>query len=389
MPRVVIASRIYAPEPAAAAYRLGALGRALARRGAVVDVLTSRAPQGGTADAGVRVRRWPVLRDASGAVRGYLPYASYDVPLLLRLALARRPDVVVVEPPPTTGAVAAAVCALRRVPYVYYAADLLSVAAAGSGVSPVVVRVLRAVEGLVLRRAARVLTVSDPVADVVRGFGVRDDRLEVVGSGVDVDAFSSEPVAPQQEELLVYAGTMSEVHGAGLFVEAFARVAAAHPRARLVMFGGGVDREAMRARADALVPGRVTFPGPVPAAEVAAAFRRARAGLASLRPGGGYEFALVTKVFAATACGAPVVYAGPGPCAGLVRRHGLGWAVEHTAEAVAGAMAQALAAAPAPAERRRLAAWTRADASLTGVADRAAAAVLGVAGARGGAGSTP
>ena len=231
-----------------------------------------------------------------------------------------------------------------------------------------------------LRRAARVLTVSEPVADVVRTFGVRDERLEVVGSGVDVDAFASEPVAREQEELLVYAGTMSEVHGAGLFVEAFARVAARHPRARLVMFGGGVDREAMRARAEALVPGRVSFPGPVPAAEVAAAFRRARAGLASLRPGGGYEFALVTKVFAATACGAPVVYAGPGPCAGLVRRHQLGWAVDFTPDAVAGAMDEALVAAPEPARRRRLAAWTRAEASLTGVADRAAAAVLGVAG---------
>ncbi|MDO5500237.1 MAG: hypothetical protein Q4F67_11230 [Propionibacteriaceae bacterium] len=36
---------------------------------------------------------------------------------------------MIVEPPPTTGLVVRVACALRRTPYVYYAADLWSVAA--------------------------------------------------------------------------------------------------------------------------------------------------------------------------------------------------------------------------------------------------------------------
>ena len=44
--RVVIASRIFAPEPAAAAFRLAALAEALSERGAEVTVLTTRAMAG-------------------------------------------------------------------------------------------------------------------------------------------------------------------------------------------------------------------------------------------------------------------------------------------------------------------------------------------------------
>src|SRR5690625_1410599 len=94
---VVVATRIFAPEPAAASLRLGALVRALADAGHRVTVLTTTAPGRYVPPPGVRVRRWPVLRDRDGYVRGYLQYLSFDVPLALRLLLTRRPDAVVVE----------------------------------------------------------------------------------------------------------------------------------------------------------------------------------------------------------------------------------------------------------------------------------------------------
>jgi glycosyltransferase involved in cell wall biosynthesis len=382
---VTLASRLYEPEPAAAAYRLGALVAALAARGAEVDVLTSRAPRGtpaaGAAPAGVRVRRWPVLRDRTGRVRGYVPYASFDVPLALRLLLARRPDVVVVETPPTTGFVVRLVAGLRRVPYAYYAADLLSAAAEGTGVPRALVALLRGVEGWVLRGAAAVLTVSPDAGERITALGVPVERVHVVGTGVDTRVFRP-AAAPSPAPLLVYAGTMSEVHGASVFVEAFARVAARVPSARLVVLGGGTEHDAMRSRAEQLVPGRVTFAGTVPGDEAAHCLSTAWAGLASVRPGTGYGFAYATKVFAAGACGTPVVYAGVGPCAALVAEHALGWAVPWDVDAVAAAMAQALQAPPSAAERDRIAAWTRAEASLEAVAARASSAVLAVAARR-------
>ena len=392
--RITIASRLFPPEPGAAAYRLGRLATGLSRHGAEVRVLTTlpprpvRSPAAASPDldggpggrGGVTVRRWPVLRDAGGNVRGYLQFASFDGPLLARL-LGTRSDLVVVEPPPTTGVAVRLVSSLKRTPYVYYAADVSSTAAAGIGVNPAIVRVLTRVESWVMRGAAHVLAVSDGVAAEVRALGVDAARVTVVGTGVDTETF--QPLAAPDDErvtTLVYAGTMSEIHGAAVFVRAFGRIAADHPEAQLVMLGQGTERADLERLADSLAPGQVRFEGLVAADRVAQVLGSARAGLASVRPGKGYAFSFPTKLFVSTACGTPVIYAGVGPGATMVREHDLGWAVDWDEVAVAEAMTRALTA-PVPASRRaQLSRWTSANASQESVSERAVAAVLGVLG---------
>ena len=389
---VVIASRLFPPEPGAAAYRLGALARELCSRDVPVDVVTTRPPAGSAAPTdpvGTRVRRWPVLRDAGGNVRGYVQFASFDGPLLLRLLFHRRPAAVVVEPPPTTGTVVRLVSLLRRVPYVYYAGDVSSTAARGIGVSPLVVRVLTAVEGWAMSGAAEVLAVSDGVADEVRRLTRGRVPVTTVGTGVDTDVFHPcpSPGATNPEattgttsgaatrRTLVYAGTMSEIHGAEVFVRAFAAVADEFPDSTLVMYGQGAEEQTLRSLAQSLAPGRVEFRGMVSGSEVARAFSTAQAGLASLHPRVGYDYAFPTKMFAATACGAPVVYAGPGPGRAMVTDHGLGWACDWDVEQTTAALRSALSAEVSPAERERLAAGTLEHASQRAVAANAADAV--------------
>ncbi|TNM68758.1 glycosyltransferase family 4 protein [Streptomyces sp. NP160] len=396
--RTVVVTRAFAPEPAAAAWRQAALARALAGAGHAVEVLTSRLPAGvadraaspAEGDPAVRVRRWPVLRDATGNVRGYVQYASFDLPAALRLAArvlgprGARPDVVVVEPPPTTGLVVRLVCGLRRVPYAYYAADLLSLAAAEAGLPGPALRLLTALEAWVLRGAARVMTVDEGYAERVRALGVPPERVVVVGTGVDTDQLR--PPAPGDDvgddagdddpPAFVYAGTMSEVQGAGVLVDALARVLPEHPGSRAVFYGGGVQAAALAERARDLAPGLIAFPGLVAPSVIARATATARAGLASQRPDTAYAFAFLVKPLAATACGAPVVYAGAGPFAQLVGEHRLGWAVPWDVDAVAAALREALERpAPTAQERARLVAWTREHHSLRSVARRAAAAV--------------
>ena len=77
---VLIATRIHMPEAAAASFRIQAVERALVARRVPVEVLSSTPPKGTKAkeEEGVRVSRWPVLRDKSGYLRGYLPYLSYS-----------------------------------------------------------------------------------------------------------------------------------------------------------------------------------------------------------------------------------------------------------------------------------------------------------------------
>jgi hypothetical protein len=158
---VRIATRTYPPDVGAAPFRLRALARALVEAGCDVEVVTTTATAPETRDPGVATSRFPVLRDGDGAVRGYLQYLSFDVPLTARLLTGRRPDVVVHEPPPTTGVVTRITSTLRRTPYVSYLPDVWSQGAVAAGASGPVLRAVEFAEQAALRGAARVLAVTE------------------------------------------------------------------------------------------------------------------------------------------------------------------------------------------------------------------------------------
>ncbi|MEN9620943.1 MAG: hypothetical protein RL499_1136 [Actinomycetota bacterium] len=372
--RVIVASRIFAPEPAAASFRLAALAGELAARGHEVEVLTSRSPAGvtGATPEGVRVRRARVLRDRTGAVRGYVPYLSFDIPLFFRLLWGRRADVYVVEPPPTTGLSALAATALVRRPFVYYSADILADAAASAGSPGPVVSVVRWMERTVRARAARVLSVSATVTARLIELGVSAARIDEVGNGIDTSVFTPEgPTRAADVPYALYAGTASEVHGAGVFVEAIAAVS----ELQLVFLGSGSEVEQLRERAELIAPGRVQFYPTVAPAEVAQWLRGAAVALASVKPDGGYQFAFPTKMYAAAACGTPILFSGEGPGSQFATEAPLGTAVPHDADAVADHL-HTIAATPATAgQRAHQATWALSAVSLSGVADRAADAV--------------
>ena len=392
---VTLATRTFTPEPTAAALRLGALARALAVGGDTVRVLTSRlassvardareteetqAPEGVSAHAGegpglVEVRRAPVLRDRTGAVRGYVSYMSFDLPLLARLLGGPRPDVVVSEPPPTTGVAVRLACALRRVPYVYYCADIVSAAAALAGVPGLVVRTVAGLGSFALCGARRVIAVSDGVARRARELGARDVVVvpngvrvpEVVATGVP-DGFPacSGPV-------FVYAGTVAQWLAPEVFVDAFERARERLGDARLVFVGQGSGWDALAEHARG-VAGVDLIPA-VSADEADRWMARATATLASLRPGG-YDYAYPTKILASIAQGTPVIYAGPGQAARDVEESALGVACSLDVDEIAEAMVALASGAASWVGRDGARAWVREHRSVL-ASSRAAAAVV-------------
>ena len=386
---VTLATRTFTPEPTAAALRLGALARALAVGGDRVRVLTSRlAPSvardarqsaGSDADPGegaglVEVRRAPVLRDRTGAVRGYVSYMSFDLPLLVRLLTGPRPDVVVSEPPPTTGAAVRIACAAHRVPYVYYCADIVSDAAALAGVPSIVVRTVAGLESFALRGARRVIAVSDGVARRARDLGARD--VAVVPNGVRVpDAVvtgTPEGFPTCDGPVFVYAGTVAQWLAPEVFVDAFERVRARLGDARLVFVGQGSGWEALAERSR-VVAGVDMIPA-VSAEEADRWMARATATLASLRPGG-YDYAYPTKILASLAQGTPVIYAGPGQAARDIAEGELGVACNLDADEVAEAMVGLASGTAAWVGAEGARAWVSMHRSVE-ASSRAAAAVV-------------
>ncbi len=315
-----------------------------------------------------------MLRDAQGYVRGYGQYLSFDLPLAWRLLVLRRPAFVIVEPPPTTGLVVRTVCAFRRIPYVYFAADLWS-DALGSTTTPRFVRsVVRAMERAAIRGAQLVFSVSDDVTERLAEWGFTSG-VTTVGNGVDVSEFGpTGDVVDLGVPYLLYAGTASEVHGAAIFVEAFGQVLKEFPSATLVFIGQGADRAVLEQAAAELPPGSVRFEPRVSSAEVACWIRGAAATLASVHPEG-YVRAFPTKMYASVACGTRVIYAGAGPGAPFARDNGVGWAAAYEAREVADAMRQALSTPQSAEDRQRIARWAQATLSLDAVAGRAVAAL--------------
>lgn len=372
--RVVIVSRIFTPEPAAASFLLHAVAESFAAHGHEVEVLTTTPPAGllERPTDGVVVRRAPVWRDRQGYVRGYVSYLSFDVPLLFRLLFSRRADLYFVEPPPTTGAVVRAVAGVRRTPYVYDAADLWSDAAALVTSSSAVLRALRAVERFAVRGASHAFAISQGLIDRMRQIGIHTPASPV-GFGTDTEAFRYTPQDPPDRPVFVYGGSYSEWHGADVFIEAFAGVRAVHPEARLLFIGNGAEKPRLKKMVEDSRLGGVEFRDSIAPEELAAVLSAATASLASLRPGGGYDYAFTTKVYASLVSGCPVIFAGTGPTGPFLREHGarhaVGVAVEWNAEAVQAAMLAA-AADPLPQNARvELATWAAGRFSMSVVAD--------------------
>jgi glycosyltransferase involved in cell wall biosynthesis len=139
--------------------------------------------------------------------------------------------------------------------------------------------VFREARERLMRRAApahaRILANSDYTADLLRGIGVEDGRIDVIAGGVDTSRFSPPPHAKAQarrrlglgedDTVLLTVCRLVAKKGVEVLLEAFARLRATDPRLRLVIVGDGARRRAYEREAAALGVGDfVRFDGRVP-----------------------------------------------------------------------------------------------------------------------------
>lgn len=373
--RVLVATRIHLPEPSAASFRWDAVEKALLEAGFTVEVLTSTYPLATDASpqalSAVKVRRWPVLRDKQGNLRGYLPYMSFDVPLFFRLLCAKRPDIVMAEPPPTTGFMVRIACAIRGVPYVWYAADTWTQGAKAAGAPALVVQALGFIESFAVRGAAAAIVVTEGVERRVREMGGK--RVAFVPNGIDTSIYSlgaTEGAASALAQFdlhypyFIYAGTASEFQGATIFLDALRELLRDQPELQVVFVGSGADWPKLQAQAEQINRDYPDYPRAVIADQqdphvVAELLANSVAGLVSISPEQGGDTPYPTKILATLSTGRKVIYVGGGPPATDLQQESMGWVCRYDVQEVAKAMREALAAEPTPAaERERLHRWT-------------------------------
>lgn len=166
-----------------------------------------------------------------------------------------------------------------------------------------------------LRRADRVVVLSDASKDLLTRNGVPEEKIEVIPTWVK-PAFARAPSAAPEGEIILYAGALTFSKGTDVLVRAFARLAPRRPEARLVFVGRGPNEEELRRIArEAGVEDRVDFMGYVHHAEAPAWYRRARVFAFPIRS----EEAFANVILESWSSGLPIVASGISAPAHVIR----------------------------------------------------------------------
>lgn len=161
--------------------------------------------------------------------------------------------------------------------------------------------------------AARVVvTVSDAVADYVRGECNPADHVHVVENGVDPGRFAdilTEDADRNRPFTIGFVGTMKAWHGLEVLIDAFSLLHAELPESRLILVGDGPETPALQrqlAGHGSAVYDAVRFVGAVDPADVPKWLRRMDVAVACPPQIERYYFSPL-KVFEYMAAGLPVV----------------------------------------------------------------------------------
>ena len=198
-----------------------------------------------------------------------------------RAARRWRPDVLHAHSPALTGM--AGLRAARRLglPFVYEIRAFWEDAAVGNGTGragSLKYRLTRALENRVVAGADAVFTICDGLREDLIGRGHEAGKIGLSPNGVDLALFGDPP--PRDETLareleladgpvVGFVGSFYDYEGLDDLIDALPLLRKRHPRAQLLLVGGGPMDGALRARTRASpAADGITFTGRVPHSEV-------------------------------------------------------------------------------------------------------------------------
>jgi teichuronic acid biosynthesis glycosyltransferase TuaC len=201
-----------------------------------------------------------------------------------------------------------------------------------------------------LRRAARVIAVSESLKADAVALGIPAEKVRVIENGIDPELFR--PVdrtearralgLPKYGPLLVSVGTLSERKGFHLVLEAMAKLGVRWPTLRFAIVGGDGAEGAMGGELRQLaarlkIADRVVFAGSARRDDLAAWY-----GAADLFVLASSHEGCPNVVLEALACGTPVIGTPVGNVPELLDSPDVGVVVERTADALAAGIDAAL-----------------------------------------------
>jgi glycosyltransferase involved in cell wall biosynthesis len=347
--RWVIATQYYLPEPGAPQVRLSTLARHLVRRGIHVRVLTGMPnyPTGVIQEGyrgkwfhreeidGIEVLRvWLYPATGKNPLKRLANYLSFTFMATFYLLFCmRRMDLLFVEGQPISMGLAGVLMKwFRGVPYIYNIPDLQTDVARQLGFlgARLLLRIAVGMENFFMRQSLSTSTVTHKFIDYYVERGIPRAKLSFLPNGADTDVLRPLPfdadyaaqLGVSGKKVFTYAGTHAFYHGLELLIEAAELLRDRSDIVLLLVGQGPVRPKLMEMAADKKLT-NVVF-GDSPFSEMPRLMAVTYASLVVLRDIPAAGKMRLSKTFPPLACGVPVIYAGVGESAEMVREHDCG-----------------------------------------------------------------
>lgn len=346
MPRIVYLTQLFDPEPT---FKGLDFVKRLEVAGFDVEVVTGFPNYpGGKIFDGYRIRPvahntmqgTPVTRLAiypshdRSVVRRMACYASFMIASFVFLTFRwRRADLTYVYYPAlTAGLAAVAVKFLRRTPVLLDVQDMWPDSLFSSGItrSRSLYRFANMMCNFLYRHCDHILVLSPGFKALLVERGVPDDKITVVYNWADepdVIETTALPAGfdPDDTFRVLFAGNMGVAQQLDTALDAAEILQADHPGCVFYFMGGGIDKERLESRAQAMNLSNVRFLPRVPLAEVQGFLQAADALLVHLADDALFRVTIPSKTQAYLYAGRPILMGVAGDAAVLVREADAGY----------------------------------------------------------------
>jgi len=294
---------------------------ALAAAGYAVDVLALRPSNGNKTYIlnGVNVYTVSLGKKRGSLLRYAFEYTTFFLWALARVTLLMRrrryiavdvntlPDFLVFAAIPARWMGAKLILDMHEITPEFYMSKY------GIAENSWLVRLLKYQEKISFNRADYVITITEPIQNLLIGRGLDPAKSTIVMNAVDETPFASAlgPAAANSDPdkfVMMYHGTLTRVYGLDLAVEAFSLVHENMPGAELWILGSGTEERTLTELARQRgVSSKIKLLGRVPSSDIPASLGKCDAGILPMRRDVFLEFAFPNKLPEFIIMGKPVL----------------------------------------------------------------------------------
>jgi glycosyltransferase involved in cell wall biosynthesis len=178
-----------------------------------------------------------------------------------------------------------------------------------------VVRVLKFLEKISVDFADHVITINEPIEDLLVSRGLPRAKSTVAMNAVDEARFATpsrpspaDAAAPSSTFVMMYHGTLTRIYGLDLAIEAFAIAQKDMPAAELWILGSGPEQTTLASRSHELGLGSaVKLIGQVPSQDIPGWLTKCTLGILPIRRDVFLDFAFPNKLPEFIVAGKPVL----------------------------------------------------------------------------------